>query len=273
MIGESEDMRKIKILKANVSTRKVEHATDLVAEEMPLHIFLNKLHFVTILCSPCQLKELALGHVLSEGVVKSVDEVRKILFEEEKQICRIQFKLDVDINEKIKLARPFSRLITSSCNPPDYWPFPKLIDRIKLPKVSSNLVVKAQTISNCVKNLNIAAETFRKTGGVHVAALHEQNGDLVALAEDVGRHNAVDKIIGIRALKGLGFRECFLALSGRLTGDIVLKAARIGLPIVASQAAAIKSGIEVAEYCKITIIGFARGKRMNIYTYPERITH
>jgi len=266
-------VREIKILKVNISTGKVKHTTDLVAEETPLHIFLNNTHFVTILCSPHQLKELALGHVLSEGIVKSRKEIRNILFEEEKQICRIQFKSDIDIKEKIELARPFSRLITSSCSPSDYWPFPKLVDRIKLPKASSNLVVKAEIISSCVKNLNFAAETFRKTGGVHVATLHEENGDLLALAEDVGRHNAVDKVVGIRALKNLGFSKCFLALSGRLTGDMVLKAARMGLPIIASQAAAIKSGIEVAKHCKITVIGFARGKRMNIYAYPERVTY
>ena len=266
-------MRKIKILKVDVSAGKARHTIDSVVEEKPLHIFLNNTHFVTILCSPYHLKELAVGHVLSEGIIKSRNEIRNILFEEDKQICRIQFKPDIDVREKIELARPFSRLITSSCNPPDYWPFPKLMDRIKLPKVRSNLVVKAEIISNCVKNLNVVAETFRKTGGVHVATLHEENGDLVALAEDVGRHNAVDKVIGIRALKNLGLSRCFLALSGRLTGDMVLKAARMGLPVAASQATAIESGIEVAEHCKITLIGFARRKRMNIYTYPQRVDY
>lgn len=266
-------MQKIKILKVDISAGKAKYASDLVAEEKPLHIFLNKTHFVTILCSPSRLKELAIGHLLSEGIIKNRNEIQNILFEEDKQICYIRFKPDIDIKKKIKLAKPFSRLITSSCNPSDYWPFPKLIDRIKLPKVSSSLVVKAEIISNCVKNLNAVAETFRKTGGVHVAALYEENGDLVALSEDVGRHNAVDKVIGIRALKNLGFSKCFLALSGRLTGDIVLKAARIGLPIIASQATAIKSGIEVAKHCKITLIGFTRGKRMNIYAHPERITY
>ncbi len=266
-------MQEIRILKVNVSTGEVKRAADLVAEEAPLHIFLNNTHFVSILCSPQQLKELALGHVLSEGFIKSRNDIRNIVLEREKQICRIRLKSDIDIKDKIKRARPFSRLITSSCTSSDSWLFPKLVDRIKLPKVSSNLVVKAEIISRCVRNLNFAAETFRKTGGVHVAALYEENGDLVALAEDVGRHSAVDKVIGIRASKDLGFDKCFLALSGRLTGDMVLKAARIRLPIVASQAAAIKSGVEVASHCKITLIGFARRKRMNIYTYPQRVDY
>lgn len=265
-------MRKIKVLKVDISAGKAKHTTDLVAEEKPLHIFLNNNHLITILCSPSWLKELAVGHLLSEGIIRSHNEIHNILFEEDKQLCHIQFKPNINIKKKIRLAKPSSRLITSSCNPLDYWPFPKLIDRIKLPRVSSSLVIKAELISNCVNNLNAVAETFRKTGGVHVAALYEENGNVAALAEDVGRHNAVDKVVGIRDLKNLGFSRCFLALSGRLTGDIVLKAARIGLPIVTSQATAIKSGIEVAEHCKITLIGFARGKRMNIYAHPERIT-
>ncbi len=266
-------MRKIEILKVDVSTGKAKYATDSVAEEKPLHIFINNTHLVTILCSPSLLKELAIGHLLSEGILKDRNEIHKILFEKDKQSCHLQFKSDIDIEERIELARPFSRLITSSCNPTDYWPLPKLIDRIRLPKAKSNLVVKAELVSICVKNLNAVAKTFRKTGGVHVAALYEENGDLAALAEDVGRHNAVDKVIGKRALKNPDFSKCFLTLSGRLTGDIVLKAARIGLPIIASQAAAIKSGIEIAELCQITLIGFARGKRMNIYANSERITY
>jgi len=266
-------MRKIKILKVDVSAGDAKHATDLVAEEKPLHIFLNNTHFVTILCSPSRLKELAVGHVFSEGIIKNRNEIHNILLEEDKQLCRIQLKPNIDLKKKIELAKPFSRLITSSCGSSDYWPFPKLIDRIKLPKVSSHLVVKAELISECVKNLNTVAKTFRKTGGVHVAAIYEDNGDLAALAEDVGRHNAVDKVIGTRALGNAGFSKLFLALSGRLTGDIVLKAARIGLPMIASQAAAIKSGIEVAKHCRITLIGFARGKRMNIYTCPKRVTY
>ena len=122
-----------------------------------------------------------------------------------------------------------------------------------------------------VKQLNFIAEEFRKTGGVHVAALHSPDGQVVALAEDVGRHNAVDKVIGAASTKNMDFTKLFLALSGRLSGDIVLKAARTQIPLIASLSAAISSGIETAKLTKITLVGFVRGKRMNVYTYPERI--
>jgi formate dehydrogenase accessory protein FdhD len=133
------------------------------------------------------------------------------------------------------------------------------------------LKVKAETIHDSVNYLNSIAETFRKTGGVHVAAVYDADGNLLALAEDVGRHNAVDKVIGMASLKKTDFNECFLALSGRLTGDIALKAARIGIPIMASLAAAIDSGISVAEETHLTLAGFVRGKRINVYSFPERV--
>ncbi|MGQ9625230.1 MAG: formate dehydrogenase accessory sulfurtransferase FdhD, partial [Candidatus Bathycorpusculaceae bacterium] len=112
---------------------------------------------------------------------------------------------------------------------------------------------------------------FRKTGGVHAASIYQDNGKLLAFAEDVGRHNAVDKAIGKCALNKIAFSQCFLALSGRLTGDIVLKATNVDIPVVASIAAALDSGIEIARKANLTLIGFVRGKRMNIYNAPDRI--
>ena len=91
------------------------------------------------------------------------------------------------------------------------------------------------------------------------------------MAEDVGRHNAVDKVIGMTVLKGQSFGECFLALSGRMSGDVAFKAAKVGIPIVASIASALSSGVDFAEKANLTLVGFVRGKRMNIYTFPERI--
>ena len=158
---------------------------------------------------------------------------------------------------------------SSSCGAPNYRPLSEIINI--LPKMDITLTVTANILSKSVKQLNFIADEFRKTGGVHVAALYSTDGKLVALAEDVGRHNAVDKVIGAAAIKNIDFTKLFLALSGRLTGDIVLKAARTQIPIIASLSAAISSGIETAKLTKITLIGFVRGKRMNVYTYPERI--
>lgn len=258
-------MLMVKILKVDISMGKSLKMDDYVAEEKPLHIFLNRTHYATILCSPSNLKELALGHALTEGIIKSTEEIEKIGFKGE-STCHVKLKPKVEVEKRLRLSKHFSRIIFSACGSTSpYKP------RFKLAKIKSDLTVKAETILKCVNNLNFIAETFRKTGGVHAAAIYEGSGNLLAFAEDVGRHNAVDKAIGISALAKADFGRCFLVLSGRLTGDIVLKAARVGIPIVASLAAAIDSGIAIAKDADLTLIGFVRGKRMNIYNFPERI--
>ncbi|KPV62123.1 MAG: formate dehydrogenase accessory protein [Candidatus Bathyarchaeota archaeon BA1] len=264
-------MREVHISKIDLSTQKTEQKGDFVAEEVPLHIFINQTHYATILCSPSQLKELATGHLLSEGFLKSMDEIREIRLDREGR-CEIRLKPDVDAEKRISISQPFARLVVSACGSPDYWPLSKLIDRLDLPEVPLGLTVEAEIVSESVRKLNTLAETFRKTGGVHIAAMYSAEGELMALAEDVGRHNAVDKVIGVGVSKGLDFKGCFLALSGRLTGDIALKAARMQIAIVASMTAAIDSGIEAAQHTRVTLIGFVRGRRMNVYTHPERIS-
>ena len=265
------NLQEVLVLRIDLSTKMFEHKKDLVAEEAPLHIFLNQTHYVTILCTPSQLKELAVGHLLSEGLLKSTNEIREVRLEKDGK-CMVRLKPRVDVEKQIAMAQPFARLIVSACGSTNYWPITKLMDRLDLLEISRGLIVEAKVLLESVKRLNKLAEVFRKTGGVHVAAIYSREGELMALAEDVGRHNAVDKIIGECVLKSVNFKNCFVALSGRLTGDIVLKAARMQIPIVVSMAAAINPGIDVAKRTGITLVGFARGHRMNAYTYTERIT-
>jgi FdhD protein len=259
-------MLEIEIVKVDVSSRKTYNVTDYVAEEKPLHLFLNKTHCATIFCSPSDLKELAIGYLLSGGILKSVCEIDEVSLNEEKAVCCVRLKPDIDVEKRLKLWQPFSRVIFSGCGSQLPYQFFG-----RLSKIESSLTVKAETALRCVGLLNSNAEVFRKTGGTHAAAIHKRDGSVEAFAEDVGRHNAVDKVIGIAALNKTDLGNCFLVLSGRLSADIVLKAARVGLPVVASLAAALDSGIKVAKKAHLTLIGFARGNRMNIYTSPNRI--
>jgi len=263
-------MQEVPVSRIDVAKHTVERRKDFVAEETPLHVFLNQTHYVTILCLPTNLKELAVGYLLSEGVVKSADEIQEVRMQKAGK-CQVRLKPKVDVEKRVSITQPFTRLVLSACGSPDYWPLSKLIDRLELHKLPLDFIVKAEVVSEAVRRLNTLAETFRKTGGVHIAALYSPKGDLITYAEDVGRHNAVDKVIGISALQKHDFSRCFLASSGRLTGDIVLKAARVGIPVVASLAAPVDSGIEAAQRTGLTLIGFVRGTRLNVYTFPERI--
>jgi len=256
-------LREVEILKINTLTKKAQKTRDYVAEEKPLHILLDRNQYATIFCSPTSLKELAVGHLLTEGIIKSAEEIEDVSFKD-KGICYVKLKPFVDLAKRLKLSKHLSRIIPSACGGP-YKPSKRLR------KIQSSLKVRAETVLDSVSRLNQIAKTFRETGGVHAAALYSSNGNLVAFAEDVGRHNAVDKVIGMGALSRVDFGRCFLTLSGRLTGDIVFKAAAVGLPIVASLAAPLDSGIAIAKDVDLTLIGFVRGKRMNIYTFPGRI--
>ena len=259
-------MVKVRITRIDVSTGNVQELTDWIAQEKPLYVFLNRKHYATIFCSPSDAKELAVGHLLTEGMLKNVDEIDVVTLDEKKRVCRIRLKEDVDVEKRLRMSKNLSRVIFSACGTKrPYQPSQRL------PKIKSNIKVSAEIVSNCVRQLNVLAETFRKTGGVHAAAIHRFDGAKVAFAEDVGRHNAVDKVIGIAALNRHDFGECLLCSTGRLTGDMVFKAATMGLPVVASLAAAIDSGITIAKGVDLTLVGFVRGKRMNIYSSPERI--
>ncbi len=259
-------VHQINIVKLDLSAGKSQETIDYVAEEKPFYLFVNKTFWATILCSPIDLKELAVGHFLSEGILKSTEEIEEVILKETESTCYLKLKPKVNIENRIKISRLHARVIPSACGSGSPYQFTG-----KIPKIKSNLTVKAQVIFESVKQLNFKAKGFRLTGGLHVAAIYKADGKLIALAEDVGRHNAVDKVIGIAALNNVAFNECFLALSGRISGDVAFKAAKVGLPIISSLAAALSSGIVMAQSSNLTLAGFVRGNRINLYTCPDRI--
>lgn len=259
-------MRKVEIDKYDLAAKASKRVADYIAEEKPLHLFVDTTYWATILCSPSNLKEMAVGHLLSEGILKSPKEIQEINLKEKEGICYVKLKSGVNVNERLSLSRLHQRVVTSVCGDQSIYQYQR-----KPAKVSSKLKVKAEIVFSSVKQLNFKAEVFRKTGGVHAAAIYTASGSLMALAEDVGRHNAVDKVIGMVALKKISFDDCFLTSTGRLSGDIIFKAAKVGLPIVASLGAALDSGVAMAEAANLTLAGFVRGKRINIYCFPERI--
>jgi formate dehydrogenase accessory protein FdhD len=256
----------VNIVKIDLSTGKSQKIVDYVAEEKPFYLFVNTTFWATILCTPTNLGELAVGHLLSEGILESIGEITEVDLKQPEGTCHVKLKAGINVEDRVRLSRLHTRVIPSACgsgSPHQYIG--------KAPRVKSNLTVEAQVVFDGVNQLNFKAEGFRKTGGLHVAAIYKADGQLIALAEDVGRHNAVDKVIGMAALGKVDFETCFLALSGRMSGDVAFKAAKVGLPIVASLAAALSSGIAMAETSNLTLAGFVRGKRMNIYTSSERI--
>jgi FdhD protein len=254
------------MLRLDLSTKKAEKTVDCIAEEVPLQIFLNSTYTFVIWCSPNQFQELAVGYLLSEEILQSVDEIETVRADEQHNICRIQLTENVNLDERMKNSRRSTRIIPLIKAQTSAYQHDE-----KIPKVKSPLKVKAQTIIDAINHLNTHAKGFKETGGLHDSGIFTANGEMVAFSEDVGRHNTVDKVIGAASLKKIDFNQCFMVITGRVPGDMIYKAAKVGLPVVASVAAVLNSGIASAEKADIALIGFVRGTRMNVYTCPERI--
>ncbi len=259
-------MRQVKMTRLDLERGKKEETLDCIAEEVPLQVTVNGAYSFVIWCSPSQFKELAVGHLYAEDILFDADEIQTITADEAKNQCQIQLKPTVNLDQRLKNQRRGTRIVpliktsTSTYQHDD-----------KLSAAKSDLKVKAQVILNAIEQMNQKAKGFKETGGLHDSGIFKADGTMVAFSEDVGRHNTVDKVIGQALLNKENFAECFLFITGRVPGDMIYKAAKVSLPIVASVAAVLNSGVSSAEKANICLVGFVRGKRMNVYTCPERI--
>lgn len=242
----------------------VSTVEEFVAIETPVNIFVNDNYVITLLATPEFQKELALGWLFDEGVLQSLGEIRQISVTQDN--VNVMTKHPIK-EEKLRVAG-VSRLLTTACGL-SARKFLGIINEAGRQLVKSKYEVKAGIIINMAKKLD-ESKLFRSTGGVHVAALFEEER-FVAFAEDVGRHNTIDKVIGIGIQLKVNFANSVLISSGRQPADMVLKAATMGIPIVVSRGAPIRSGIIAAEKTGVTLACFVREQRMNVYTHSSRI--
>lgn len=252
------------IVRVREKTR--EEKQDLVIKESPLTIFLNSEELVTLLCTPEDLKNLAVGFLYSEGILQSKEEIEKITLDEEKSIIWIETKGDKAFVKKLISKR----LITSGCG--KGVTFYNAVDLISSKKVASRVEISSQEISNLMNKMEDQSQLFRATGGVHSAALCD-NKDILIFSEDIGRHNAIDKIFGKCLLEGIQTDDRMIITSGRISSEILLKIAKRNIPIIISRAAPTNLAVKLANKLGITLIGFARGRRINIYANDRRVTN
>ena len=226
----------------------------LVAEERELRLIVNDKLVASVKLSPGYEEEFAIGFCLSEGLIERIDQVSRVTVEE-----NIAY---VEVDASFELA--YENYLLSDCI--SGW-------RAKIEtegvKVASDFKVKVEKVLGNMEELRKRSRVWRKTGGVHSVALITENN--FHMVEDISRHIAIDKIIGLGVKGGVEFGNSYILTSGRLPGDMVIKVARVNIPIIASRTAPLSSGIECAQETKLTLIGFVRGMGMNIYTHPERI--
>jgi FdhD protein len=226
-----------------------------VAREFSLTIVLNGQELVTLLCSPTDSQFLAVGFIQSQGLIKSKDDIKNISADDRGAV-RIETKKKVDIS-------PRSVLTSSGGKGPGLF----ITQNVKK---ESQLKLSTAFIFSLMEEFDQRSEVFKTTGGTHSAALCNAKG-IVVFSEDIGRHNAIDKMFGQCLLQDIAIDNCFVLFSGRISSEILLKVAARGLPILIARNAPTDLGIKLANDLGITLVGFARGKKMTVYANDWRI--
>lgn len=231
---------------------------DPIVLEVPLTIFLNEVELITMACSPDAYPQLAVGYLLSEGIINQNSKIKN---------------LDVDGNTIRITAEgvsPCTNSTAHSLNTCSGKGFKIICNSKEEIACCSQHYFNAEDLLHLIRILDETSHTFKRTGGVHSAALGYKS-ELLIRYEDIGRHNAVDKVFGNAFLNGIEVNDKCLVLSGRIASEILTKAFRNGVPLILSRSAPTLKAVELADKYGMTIVGFARGSRFNVYSHSEKI--
>jgi len=257
------EIEKINVLRLTEDGR--ESIEDIVVREFPVTIILNNEELVTMLCSPKNLDYLTVGFLFSEGLLENRDEIKNVLVDENRGIVRVNTIEEKDFDNDFM----FKRMITSGCG--RGASFYHAADAENREQIQSGTKISTGEVLTLMREFQQKSEIFRETGGVHSAALCDTKNILVFM-EDIGRHNAIDKIFGKCMMGDIPTEGRIVVTSGRVSSEILLKVSRRNIPIIVSKSAPTNLGVRLAGELGMTLLGFARGKRVNAYTNDWRIT-
>jgi FdhD protein len=251
---------------------RLEAVQDRVVVEEPLEIRLAGEPFQALMRLPGLEKELALGFLLTEGIIQDLSEVVRLHF------CGTATDpllppnvVDVHLTDAAlaRRGRRHLEVAYSSCS----LCAKEAVSQIcqSAPAVASNLEITPAALIQLMARLHEVQEVFKSTGGTHAVALARPEGGVFLLAEDVGRHNAMDKVIGQALLRRLDRGGLVALLSGRISFEMALKCIRAGIPLLAAVSAPTSMALLLAQELNLTTVGFLRGERFNLYTHPQRL--
>jgi FdhD protein len=230
----------------------VEEVAGDVVREQPLSVYVNGEKFLTLLCSPMMLEALVVGYLWMEKVIADLAEITDL------QISAVDGRAEVTLGHPVTL--PTERILTSGCGGGITF----RIDHRLFPRLDSSLRVRPGELGARMKDLFGAAVHYQRSRGIHGAALADRER-LLLVAEDVGRHNAIDKIKGEALRRGMPTEDRVLLSTGRISSEMLLKAARMGVPIVASRTSPTEMAVALAEQLGITVCGYVRPDTLNLY--------
>ncbi|MGQ9475020.1 MAG: formate dehydrogenase accessory sulfurtransferase FdhD [Actinomycetota bacterium] len=253
---------------------------DRVVVELPLEISVNGIKLVALMRLPGMDKELAVGFCLTERVIEDVGQIKllKHCGSLEAALAAGEeaegYSLDRGNVVEMEVESPsgtdrFSStyVVRTGCGGADL----SAVEDYHEGWVTSRLQVASRVLYGLGRRLTEGQEVFRSTGGTHGAGIFDVEGNPLVIAEDVGRHNALDKAVGWCALRGIALEDKILVLSGRVSYEMALKAVRVRIPLLVSLAAPTSLGLRIAERAGLTVVGFCDGKRFNVYTHGWRI--
>lgn len=243
-----------------VVNKEIFYVRDKIITEYPLNLFINNIHYATLMMTPENIEFLVIGYLHSEFVIKNINEIVNLSLDLENHRCDVSLNHKIDSLNELRL-----NILSSACGNAKLVK----IEDSDLPKVKHNQSFKMQDIFDEVAIFNKESILFKETGGVHSVKL--VFGESKLLFEDIGRHNAVDKVVGYLLKNGIKQHDVYLITSGRISSDILLKAALINISLIVSRSAPTTLAVKLAEKLGVTLIGFVRGNKLNIYTHQDRI--
>ena len=232
--------------------------------EMPVTIFVNGQELVTLLCTGHHLDELAVGFLRAEGFLESPEDLQHLETDTDAGTVRIVSRHDTSLLEKLWNKRT----ITSGCGKGTL--FYHAVDALLAQPLTGDLCIGPAQIWERMQDLNRLSQTYRYTHGVHNTALADPDG-IMLFRDDIGRHNAVDMIIGYSFLHALSLTDKLLITTGRLTSELLIKAAKVGLPVLVSRNTATSLAVELATALNITLIGYVRNGKSTVYSGQHRV--
>ena len=250
------------ILKASGTT--LERVEDTVVREVPLTIHYNGEEIATLLCSPSQTEELVYGFLLNEGFIRVPEDVFTIRHDPTDHLVWVEGKPCVLQKELM------SKRFVSACCGKSRASFCFANDVLMVKPLTSTYSISLQEAYGYIKFLQANSTLYDSTGGVHSGGVAYQ-GEVLQTSYDIGRHNVFDKLSGSAFQKGLNLENHVIFFSGRVSSEILLKVAKMKVPILIARGAPTDMALSQAAALNITVIGFAREQRLNIYTCPDRI--
>lgn len=234
---------------------------DAVVTEYRLQIHINGKKFLTLLCTPKALPALVTGFLFTEGVLTTNEEIDQIIIDESAGKADVSF-FNKDTYTFINDILCGERTVTTGCGRGRTVTYPLMsATQDQKPQVKLDY----DQILDLFKGFNGGSELFQATGGVHSCALCDQE-NILYIEEDIGRHNAVDKVIGLAMMNDIDMKGKILLTTGRISSEIICKIARSGIQVIVSRSAPTDTAVEMARKRSIRLIGFARGRRLNIYS-------